>query len=274
MSERNKSLIALEEKLIDLKKDITIKNKIIAEKDKSIAELKKVITDKEKLISETARSVEDKDRDLQERDSIILDRNNALAERSKQLVDKDRIISELKSKEGGLEAAYEEKRRQIAQDHTEQVENLDAMIAQKEGTIRTLDAAVRTRDERLREKDEILRTLNSTLEQHKREMTGLGEKLTRSAATMKEKDAAITVLRTQLPEASVLAHDGPSKDGGETDAEKEGYRLKAALQRAQVELKERAMEYSALQDKLEESHRALEDAMLMWDKDRSVYQVR
>ncbi|RUS71400.1 hypothetical protein EGW08_020841, partial [Elysia chlorotica] len=217
-AERSKSLIALEEKLLDLKKDISIKNTILAEKEKTIAELKKTIMDKEKLLSEMTRSLEDKDK------------------------------------------------------YKEQLDHQETLISQREATIRNLDANVRTRDERLREKDDILRILNSTLEEHKREMTGLGEKLTRSAVAMKEKDATISILRAQLPEASVLAHDAPRKDGGETDAEKEGYRLKAALQKAQVELQKRDAQNAELLDKLEESRRALEGAMVMWDKDRGALQ--
>ncbi|GFS20264.1 coiled-coil domain-containing protein 165 [Elysia marginata] len=272
VNERTKSLIAFEEKLTDLKKDLTIKNKIIAEKDKTIAELKKTITDKERLISESARAIEDKEKILQERDMVIADKTKALSEKDKLIGEKNKIVSDIKSAESGREAAFEDTRRKLEQEYKEQLGNQEALIAQREANIRNLDAAVRARDERLREKDDILRTLNSTLEEHKREMTGLGEKLTRSAASMREKEAVISVLRAQLPEASVLAHDGPSKDGGETDAEKEGYRLKAALQKAQLELRERDAERAVLQEKLEQSRRALEDAMVNWDKDRGVFQ--
>ncbi|KAK3766362.1 hypothetical protein RRG08_044547 [Elysia crispata] len=270
VNDRTKSLIALEEKLNDLKKDISIKNKIIAEKDKSLSELKKTIMDKEKLLSEMSRSLEDKEKVLQERDKIILDKSNVLVEKDKLIMEKNKIISDIKSAEDGRETLFEEGLRRIEQEYKEQLVTQETLIAQREATIRNLDADVRTRDERLREKDDILRTLNSTLEEHKREMKGLGEKLTRSAASLREKDAAISVLRAQLPEASVLAHDGRSKDGGETDAEKESFRLKAALQKAQVELRERDSERVTLQERLEDSRRALEDAMLMWDKDRGV----
>ncbi|GFN85420.1 sporulation-specific protein 15-like isoform x2, partial [Plakobranchus ocellatus] len=271
LNERTKNLVALEEKINDLRKDLTIKNKIIAEKDKAIHELKESLAKKDEKIAEKVKEINEKNKIIGEMDKSLSDKEKALLDGGKLIAEKDKIILDLKSKDGGRDAAYEEKRRQLLLEHHEQLATQDDLISQREATIRKLDAAVRTRDERLREKDEILRTLNSTLDDHKQELTGLGNKLTRSATTLAEKDAAIAVLRAQLPEASVLAHDGPSK-GGETDAEKEGYRLKAALEKAQAELKERAVERKVLEERLEEGRKALEDAMVNWDKDRGVFQ--
>ncbi|XP_059146246.1 trichohyalin-like isoform X2 [Physella acuta] len=158
----------------------------------------------------------------------------------------------------------ENKRREL--DH----QSLMNQISQRDGTIRNLHETLRIRDERLKEKDDILFKLNSCIEDHKNEMRHLGEKLHKASLLVSEKDAMISVLRGQISSSSVMSRDAPASC--QTDAEKEGFRLKEALNSLQLELDTVAGEKKAADESLEKARRALDEAMFMWDRERNELQ--
>ncbi|CAL1537257.1 unnamed protein product, partial [Lymnaea stagnalis] len=154
--------------------------------------------------------------------------------------------------------------------HEQDRQTLLNQLSQRDGIIRNLNETIRSRDERLKEKDEILFTLNKSIEEHKREMQSLGEKLHRAFTQVGEKDAVISVLRGQISSSSVLSRDAPATC--QTDAEKESFRLKEALNNLQVELDRAVGDKKIMEGTLEKSRKALDEAMLMWDRERHALQ--
>lgn len=155
--------------------------------------------------------------------------------------------------------------------HEQEQQNLLSQISQKDITIRGLNDTIRIRDERLREKDDILFKLNTGLDEQKNEMKTLTEKLNKMAVQLKEKDAEISLLRGQLSSTSASGRGEPR--GCQTDAEKEVFRLKETVKKLQGELDKVVADKRALEFSLEKSKKSLEEAMLMWDKDRNSLQV-
>ncbi|XP_055872478.1 microtubule-associated protein futsch-like isoform X2 [Biomphalaria glabrata] len=220
------------------------------------------------------------DKEKEEHEQLLEERNNTISKLQEtienlksELCAKVKVISEFEvtvrekelamSKQEDLAKEQEVESKRLESDH----QTLLNQISQRDITIRGLNESIRIRDERLREKDDILFKLNSTIDEHKKEMKHLGEKLLRTSSLISEKDAAISVLRGQISSSSVLLRDTPASC--QTDAEKESFRLKEALNSLQLDHDHLVNEKKQLEATLEKSRQALDEAMLMWDRERN-----
>ncbi|XP_067666411.1 uncharacterized protein [Haliotis asinina] len=139
-------------------------------------------------------------------------------------------------------------------------------ISNRDEGIRELREAVRNRDERLKEKDDILCKLNNSLDCKQRDVKMLSDKVKECGAQLNEKEAVISVLQQQI------THNTRRDTGSETDMEKENCRLKETLRIQQCDFEEITQEKLKLENDLETSKRALDEAMLLWTKDKAYFE--
>ncbi|XP_046569804.1 COP1-interactive protein 1-like isoform X2 [Haliotis rubra] len=138
-------------------------------------------------------------------------------------------------------------------------------ISNRDEGIRELREAVRNRDERLKEKDDILCKLNNSLDCKQRDVKMLSDKVKDCGAQLNEKEAVISVLQQQI------SHNTRRDTGSETDIEKENRRLKETLRIQQSDFEEITQEKLKVAKDLETSRRALDEAMLLWTKDKAYF---
>ncbi|XP_046343602.1 trichohyalin-like isoform X2 [Haliotis rufescens] len=139
-------------------------------------------------------------------------------------------------------------------------------ISNRDEGIRELREAVRNRDERLKEKDDILCKLNSSLDCKQRDVKMLSDKVKDCGSQLNEKEAVISVLQQQI------SHNTRRDNGSETDIEKENCRLKETLRMQQSDFNEIRHEKIKFAKDLETSRKALDEAMLLWDKDKAYFE--
>jgi chromosome segregation ATPase len=121
----------------------------------------------------------------------------------------------------------------------------------------------------LKEKDEILFKLNTGIDEQKQKTKALEEKLNDITTQMKEKDAIIGVLRTQIS-TSLQSTDDASRC--ETDAEKECFRLKEELKKVHGSLEKSMGEKRVIELSLDKSRQSLDEAMCNWGQERNALQ--
>ncbi|KAH9489733.1 hypothetical protein Btru_057097 [Bulinus truncatus] len=223
-----------------------------AASDKEKDELEKQLKANSSIVSTLLETVENLKSELYLKTKMITEFEMTLREKDLAL-----------SKQADLVKEQEVESKKRDSDH----QALLNQIAQRDSTIRGLNETLRIRDERLREKDDILFKLNSTIDDHKKEMLSVGEKLMRTSCQLSEKEAAISVLKGQISNSSVLLRDTPASC--QTDAEKESFRLKDSLNSLQLEHDHTVAEKKQLEASLEKSRQALDEAMLMWDRERN-----
>ena len=182
-----------------------------------------------------------KEKQVEELQATANDKSCALARRDEIIQDQDDVIRQ----------------------RDQQFQTLLDQISQRDENIREIRETVRTRDERLKEKDDMLCKLNSGIDGKQRDVTMLSEKLNDVIGQLSEKDAVISVLQQQI------SHNVHRDTGGETDIEKENARLKEQIRTLQYDLQTAKAEKEACQGNLSKSKQALDEAMLLWDKDKT-----
>ncbi|KAK6168105.1 hypothetical protein SNE40_021998 [Patella caerulea] len=189
-----------------------------------------------------------------------------LCEKEKRITEQEAEISEKNSALNRREDFLHEQDDVIRQRDTD-FQTLLNQVSQREETIKNLRENVRTRDERLKEKDGYIEKLNKNLEERQKESVTLQDEIKDTMASVKEKEVIIAILQQQISESCIR------DTGSETDIEKENARLKQALRSSQSELQKSRDEKDRLLGELEKSRKALNEAMLLWEKNRSGLQT-
>ncbi|XP_041360782.1 interaptin-like [Gigantopelta aegis] len=217
-----------------------------SEKEKRLLEIKaQTKSDELALLEISMKGLKNelcqKERQVGELQDAISEKSCALARRDEIIQDQDDVIRQ----------------------RDQQFQTLLDQISQRDENIRELRETVRTRDERLREKDERLFKLNSSIDGNQRDITMLTDKLKDVTGQLSEKDAVVSVLQQQI------SHSVPRDTGSETDIEKENAGLKEQIRTLQYDLQTARVEKEVCQGHLAKSKHALEEAILMWEKDKS-----
>lgn len=212
------------------------------EKDTFLKEFKKMTSDCEAL-KETIAKLSDEDirkqKLLKGLEYMVQDKVSVILRREDMLQEQEDIIRQ----------------------REEELQSMLDQISQKDDELREHRESLRAKDERLREKDVVLETVNTNVSDKEREINFFNDELTELQGNLDKKDEEISVLEDKIAEIGNVT---------KSDIQTENIRLKSDIENMAINIGKLHTDNSTLQTELEKAKQAVSEAMVLWNKDRSV----